>query len=139
MALYLMNLVPYRPISRAPRAEDISHGRLHAIELLNAIRPRVVVLLGATACRGLLHERAAIARCHGRVTVRGRVAFFITFHPAAAARFPAVRRKALRDLRRLSKLVWEENFATAHGKYRRSAAPPRPPLHHSPPFRGGAR
>ncbi len=71
------------------------------IELVSA---RVVVLLGGAALWSVLGEKD-VKKWHGRVVVRDARMYFVTYHPAAGMRFPAIRKIMERDFEKLKKMV----------------------------------
>jgi DNA polymerase len=109
--VYLTSPIKYRPKWRKPTAADIAHGRVHLRQQIDIINPRIVVLLGSTACLGVLKEKIAVRARHGSLVERNGRTHLITCHPAAAARFPAIRRAVQRDFRKLRRLVMQLGFA----------------------------
>jgi DNA polymerase len=83
----------------------IEHGAIHIREQMKVIDPRLVVLLGNTACRAMLGTSIEIAKEHGTVIVKGRVPYLITFHPAYAMRFPRGRKSFIEDFAKLKTLL----------------------------------
>jgi uracil-DNA glycosylase family 4 len=63
------------------------------------------VLLGKTACLAVLGNKAAVTREHGRVIEKDGMKCLITFHPAAAIRFPKFKGSFLEDFGILRKLM----------------------------------
>jgi uracil-DNA glycosylase len=51
--------VKYRPTRRRPRPADVAHGRVHLLQQLDIIEPKIVVLLGSTACLGVMSLRVS--------------------------------------------------------------------------------
>jgi DNA polymerase len=67
---------------------------------IDAIQPRVIVALGATAARGLTGETDAIGRLRGCVRLwRNEIPLIITYHPSYL-----LRSESLSDKRK----VWED-------------------------------
>lgn len=100
-AVYITSPVKYLPDRGTPSSSDIAHGRLHLMKQLAVIQPKIVVLLGRVAAEGVLEKKVAVASEHGRFIEsrrlpadnlpdgsQGHVKYFLTFHPAAALRFP---------------------------------------------------
>ena len=104
-AVYLTRPIKYRRTRGNPIAADIAHGRVHLQQQIDLINPRIVVRLGSTACLGVLNEKIAVRARHGSLIERDGRTYFVTCHPSAAARFPAIRRAVQRDFRKLSRLV----------------------------------
>lgn len=104
-SVYLTSPIKYRHPGRKPTVADVAHGRTHLLQQLDIIDPKIVVLLGTIACLAVLNEQVRVRDRHGNVIERDGRRYLITGHPAAAARFPAIRRAVLRDLRKLKLLV----------------------------------
>jgi len=100
----------YLPLRRTPSKETILHGRTHLLRQVKIIDPRIMVLLGNTACIAMLGGKVEIASEHGTLIERNGRKFFITFHPAYAMRFPEGRKLFLRDFQKLKKIVFSPAF-----------------------------
>jgi DNA polymerase len=128
-AVYFTNAVRYRPAHGKPRRSDVAHARVHLLEQLSIISPRIVVLLGRTACAAALGETVAVRQRHGTSIERDGRTYLITCHPSAAARFPAIRKAVRHDLSILKTLVDESSaresasFSRAKGTRRRVQHP----------------
>jgi hypothetical protein len=72
---------------------------------IDIINSRIIVLLGSTACLGVLREKIAVRARHGSLVERDGRTHLITCHPGAAARFPAIRRAVQGDFRKLRRRV----------------------------------
>jgi DNA polymerase len=105
--VYLTSPIKYRPRRRKPTGADIAHGRLHLRRQIDIINPRIIVLLGRTACLGVLNEKIAVCARHGSLVERDGRMHLITCHPAAAARFPAIRSAVRGDFRKLRRLAMQ--------------------------------
>ena len=103
--VYLTSPVKYRRARRTITAADVAHGRTHLLEQLDIIDPRIVVLLGKVACLAVLGEHVPVRERHGQVIGGPARSYLITCHPAAAARFPEIRRAVQQDFRKLRTLV----------------------------------
>lgn len=104
-SVYLTSPVKYRRPRRKPSAADVAHGRTHLLQQLDVIDPRIVVLLGSVACLAALNQHVPVRDRHGNVIERDGRRYLITCHPAAAARFPEMRKAILQDFRKLKVLV----------------------------------
>ncbi len=94
----------YLPLRGRPSKETIIHGRMHLFRQLEIIDPKIIVLLGSTACLAVLDRRVEISREHGKTLSKGHTVYFITFHPSYAVRFPEGRKGFLRDFQKLERL-----------------------------------
>jgi uracil-DNA glycosylase len=116
--VYITSPVKYLPDSGTPTSQDIAHGRIHLQQQLAVIRPKFVVLLGRVAAEGVLHEKVAITKEHGQIIGKSfnkaqdkrseqtGIKYFLTFHPAAALRFPQRYKLHLQeDFRKLAFII----------------------------------
>lgn len=105
--VYITSPVKYLPDRGTPTSTDIAHGRMHLMKQFAVIKPKVVMLLGRVAAEGVLEKKVAVAKEHGKVIEeRDGIKYFLTYHPAAALRFPNKFKQLLReDFIRLKKLL----------------------------------
>lgn len=94
--VYITSPVKYLPDLRTPSKKDIEHGRTHLMKQFSIIQPQLVILLGSVAAQGVLQEKLSVNVMHGKTKVKNGVRYFFTFHPAAALRFPSLK-KLLRE------------------------------------------
>ncbi|MEW6585028.1 MAG: uracil-DNA glycosylase [Nitrospirota bacterium] len=106
--IYISSPVKYRPKQATPSRKNVEHGFIHLEKQLAAINPEIVVLLGRIACLAVLGEKVTVEKAHGSVIRRSGKIYLITFHPAAAMRFPSIRRKFVSDFRKLKRLIGRE-------------------------------
>lgn len=113
--VYITSPVKYLPAGRqglpggTPTPQDIAHGRTHLMKQLKIINPKIVVLLGRVAAEGVLQRKVAVVKERGHVIddptssgkagLRGarQIIYFLTYHPAAALRFPVKFKSLLKD------------------------------------------
>jgi uracil-DNA glycosylase family 4 len=114
--VFITSPVQRLPLAGTPTKENILHSRTHLFSQISIIDPRVVVLLGGTACLALLDRKIAIASSHGTVVRKANRLYFITFHPAYALRFPEGKKEFVKDFRKLKRLFLTEmgNEGSAH-------------------------
>ncbi len=103
--VFITSPVKYLPDRGTPTPADILHGKTHLDAQLKIIQPKFVVLLGNVAARGVLDQKIAITRMHGKTMERGGVRYFFTFHPAAGLRFPPIKKLIEQDFRKLKNLI----------------------------------
>lgn len=116
--VYITSPVKYLPLRGTPTREDVAHGRTHLMKQLAVIEPKFVVLLGRVAAEGVLQNptspkglrgarKVFVTRERGEVIEeRDGVKYFLTYHPAAALRFPIKFKPVLReDFQKIKKLV----------------------------------
>ena len=98
--VYICNVVKCRPPhNRAPTPEEADACLPFLRAQFSLVRPKVVVLLGATAARAILGEQTRITRDRGQWVEKKGVWFMPTYHPAALLRDESKKRDAWRDLR----------------------------------------
>ena len=100
--VFICNIVKCRPPhNRQPLPEEAEacKGFLRAQTAL--VRPRVILLLGATAARNTLGDEIRITRDRGKWFERKGVWMMPTYHPSALLRDPGKKREAWEDLKRV--------------------------------------
>lgn len=96
--MYITSPVKYLPDRGAPTASDIAHGRIHLLQQLAVIQPKIVVLLGRVAAEGVLQKKVAVATEHGEIIEeKDGIKYFLTVHPAAALRFAVKYKPMIQD------------------------------------------
>jgi DNA polymerase len=122
---YITNVVKCRPPgNRRPKADEIASCRPYLLAEIEAVRPQVVVTLGATALRGLLGHSVRFKEARGRPIESGGVLLWPTYHPAATLynrRLEAEIRSDLRSARRLLVFRRSRNPAKGHRSEKRSS------------------
>lgn len=114
--VFITSPVKYLPAGRqglpdrgTPSLSDIEHGRIHLLQQLKIIQPKIIVLMGVVACYGVLHEKIPTVKMHGTILLRYSPIYFITLHPSAAMRFPKVRKLFEEDFKKLKLLIDKQN------------------------------
>lgn len=97
-AVYITNMLPWRPPqNRKPEAAELSMMAPFVLRHIALADPKVLILMGNSACEGLL-GRGGITRLRGEwAEVAGRPAI-PTFHPAYLLRKPHDKASAWADL-----------------------------------------
>lgn len=103
--VFITSPVKYLPKRGTPTTSDITHGRTHLLKQLKIIQPKLIILLGQVAARTLLKDPVKILRDHGKIFKQNRIIYFLTFHPAAAIRFPQIKAFMGNDFQKLKMLV----------------------------------
>lgn len=103
--VFITSPVKYLPKRGTPTPRDIAHGRVHLFKQLEIINPKIIVLLGSVAVQGVLGRKIPVMKEHGAVIEENGRKYFITLHPAAALRFPPLRKLIESDFKKLKKLV----------------------------------
>lgn len=102
--VYIGNVVKCRPPgNRTPEPGEMATCVPYLIRQLEIIRPKVIVLLGATAVRGLLEIPAAVGSLRGQWRTWRGIKVMITYHPAFLVRTPTLeaRRAVWSDLQKV--------------------------------------
>jgi DNA polymerase len=105
--VYITSPVKYLPDRGTPTSTDIAHGRTHLMKQFAIIQPKVVMLLGRVAAEGVLERKVAVVKEHGEIIEeRDGIKYFLTYHPAAALRFPNKFKHLLQqDFKKLKKII----------------------------------
>jgi len=105
--VYIANILKCRPDmpagsfgNRAPTPVEMQTCRPYLAEQINAIQPKVIVALGATAVEGLLGTRGPMRELRGRWHTCDETPLMITYHPAYLLRnqSPSEKRKVWEDM-----------------------------------------
>ena len=97
--VYICNIVKCRPPqNRTPLPEEAAACLPYLRQQVALVRPKVIVLLGATAAKTLLRSEFRITREHGIWVERKGVWFMPTYHPAALLRDESKKRDTWHDL-----------------------------------------
>jgi DNA polymerase len=100
--VYIGNIVKCRPPgNRDPEADEIAACSGFLRRQIEAVRPRVLVLLGRIAAHALLGDGTPISKLRGHwYTVQG-IPTMVTFHPAALLRNPSLKRPVWEDMQQV--------------------------------------
>lgn len=106
--VYICNIVKCRPpYNRVPTEEEARACMLHLRMQTALLRPKVILLLGATAARYTLNPNIRITRERGIWTKRKGVWMMPTYHPSALLRDESKKRDAWEDLKSLRQKLTE--------------------------------
>ena len=98
--VYICNVVKCRPPqNRVPAPEEANACLPYLRAQFSLVRPKVIVLLGATAARAVLGDQIRITRDRGKWFEKKGVFFMPTYHPAALLRDESKKRDAWEDLK----------------------------------------
>ncbi len=94
------------PNNRIPKNDELKICKENWLSRqIEIIDPRLVVLFGKVALKQVLGEEDNLEKVHGQVRQLNGRKCLITFHPAAAMRFPKVRRKMERDIAKVREIM----------------------------------
>lgn len=106
--VYICNIVKCRPPNnRTPSPEEMAACEQHLLAQWALVNPKMVVLLGATAVRGVLGDSYRITRCRGQWYERGGIPVIATYHPSALLRDQSKKREAWSDLKLVKQKLLE--------------------------------
>ncbi|MEM4389104.1 MAG: uracil-DNA glycosylase [Candidatus Micrarchaeia archaeon] len=97
----------FPPKNRKPRADELAACLPYLKAQLEAINPRLIILLGEIAVTELLGKK--LSEVAGKVTKKEGRNFFATFHPAAGMRFPKIRKRMEEDFRKIALISREDS------------------------------
>lgn len=97
--VYIANVVKCRPPgNRIPEPGEIQCCLPYLMRQIECLKPKVVVVLGATAYKALVDPNGSITKARGKWVRKYGVAIMPTFHPAALLRDPAKKRPVWEDM-----------------------------------------
>jgi uracil-DNA glycosylase len=100
------------PGNRVPRAPELDACRAHwLLPQIEALDPKVLVLLGAVAARQVLRDRRPLGEMRGPMRSWQGRQVLVTAHPAAAMRFPRMRQWLDEDFARLQAFLQDKEDA----------------------------
>ena len=98
--VYITNAVKCRPPNnRTPTEAEIRTCLPYLYAQIRLINPAIIVCLGSTAVRALIHPQARITRIRGIWQERWGLPIMPTYHPAAVLRDPAKKRPVWEDFK----------------------------------------
>lgn len=112
--VYICNVVKCRPPQNRVPAPDEAAACLPFLRAQVAlVRPRVIVLLGATAARAVLGDAIRITRDRGQWVEKKGVWIMPTYHPAALLRDESKKRDAWHDFQAVREKLAQLEGASA--------------------------
>jgi DNA polymerase len=97
--VYIANVVKCRPPgNRTPEPDEANTCSPFLFRQIDAVRPEVIVALGATAATYLLGQRQPLAGLRGRMHSMRGTRLIVTYHPAYLLRDPRQKKEAWADL-----------------------------------------
>lgn len=100
--VYICNIIKCRPPeNRKPEKEEVASCRQFVERQIEAVRPRIVVALGATAAETLLSVRESMASLRERWHEFHGIPLLVTYHPAFLLRDPTKKPQAWADLKKV--------------------------------------
>ena len=104
--VYIANVIKCRPPNnRNPEPDEIENCEPFLLRQVDAVRPRVVVALGAFAIRTLLSSGQSISALRGQIFDYRGAKLVPTFHPAFLLRSPDRKRDVWEDMKKVRGLL----------------------------------
>jgi uracil-DNA glycosylase len=100
--VYIANIIKCRPPgNRTPERDECETCSPFLMRQIEAIKPKVIVALGAVAAKTLLAINAPMAELRGRWYDFRGTKLAVTYHPAFLLRDPRQKKEAWKDLQRV--------------------------------------
>jgi len=101
--VYITNVVNYRPEkNRKPTPEEINEFKKLLFKHIEIIKPKCILLLGATAATAVLNHIGPLSEVRGKWNnikiINSYFDILTTFHPAFLLRQPAQKKSSIEDL-----------------------------------------
>ena len=104
--VYIANAVKSRPPkNRAPEPDEVAACLPFLLAQIRAIRPRVIVALGAVAAHALLRTEVPISRLRGNFGSFEGIPVMPTFHPSYLLRNESAKRLVWEDIQKVMALL----------------------------------
>ncbi len=103
--VYITSPVKYLPDYVTPTPQDIEHGMTHLSKQIDVINPKIIVLLGRVAAKGVLGEDIQVSKLHGQILKKKGLTYFISYHPSAAIRFQKIKKLFVEDFAKIEDLL----------------------------------
>lgn len=104
--VYIANVVKCRPPgNRLPTSEEAEACLPHLTAQIRAIRPKIIVCLGALATQTLIDKGARITKARGNWFHKDGIMYMPTFHPAALLRDETKKRPVWEDMKKVKEML----------------------------------
>lgn len=104
--IYIVNVVACRPPgNRTPTDEEQKACAPFFLGQLRAVRPRIILTLGATASRALAKGAKPLSELRGQWLSWNDTPLRVSYHPAYLLRFPAAKEDAWKDLQAVMRKI----------------------------------
>jgi uracil-DNA glycosylase family 4 len=104
--VYIANVVKCRPPgNRTPEREECDTCSPFLLRQIAAVRPKIVVALGAVAAKTLLGVNDAMINLRGKIYDFKNTKLAVTYHPAYLLRDPRQKKEAWKDLQMVMKYL----------------------------------
>jgi DNA polymerase len=89
------------PQNRQPLPDEVAQCKPFLLREIAVVRPKVIVVLGNTACQNLLETKVGITKLRGNFQDYFGVKVMPTFHPAYLLRDPSKKRETWEDMKKV--------------------------------------
>ena len=93
------------PGNRAPTLPEARTCKPFLMREISVVRPKVIVVMGNTACQNLLETKVGISKIRGEFQDYFGVQVMPTFHPAYLLRDPSKKREVWEDMKKVRDLL----------------------------------
>ena len=106
--VYICNIVKCRPPhNRQPERDEADMCLPYLRTQVALVKPRIIVLLGATAARNAISPDVRITRDRGKWFEKDGISLIITYHPSALLRDTSLKRAAWEDFKSIRSKIQE--------------------------------
>ncbi len=92
--VFITSVIKCFPLrNRIPKRDEITACNPYIRKQIALIKPKTIVLLGNVAIKTVLGDAGKLGKIHGKKIVRKGVVYVPAYHPAAAIRFPKLKKK----------------------------------------------
>jgi len=110
--IYICSVVQYfPPKNRVPTKDEINLCKRFLFRQVGIINPRLIILLGAVACKTVLGMEK-VSKIRGSIVRRNGRTYFISMHPAAAVRIRSRMPLMEKDFRNLKSVIAERRLTS---------------------------
>ena len=107
--VYITNVVNYRPDkNRKPNLKEINEFKKLLFKHIEIIKPKCLLLLGATAATAVLNYKGPLSKVRGKwkniKIINSYFDILTTFHPAFILRHPNKIKIMIKDLKKIKKM-----------------------------------
>lgn len=104
--VYINNIVMCRPPdNRVPEPDEVASCKPFLLRRIAAIKPKVIVCLGATAIQNLLAQEVKISKVRGTWMDWQGCKLMPTFHPAYLLRNPSSKKEVWEDMKEVLRVL----------------------------------
>ena len=90
----------FPPANRMPKKDEIESCAPYLEMQISLIKPKIIFLLGNVSVNTVLEDAGRLGEIHGTKIMKDGTTYIPTYHPAAALRFPWIKRKLDMDFKK---------------------------------------